>query len=120
MTEPNSPIRKYRNVGHAGMCIVREEGITALYKGVLPTVLRQASNQAVNFTGKIVIADLIYIQNVAISCLTVLIVHRGYKFSDPHLTQMLVNIIIVFFCNILKHTHKCNTLIKFNMQYMIR
>ena len=52
MSEPHSPIRRYRNVGHAAYCIVREEGVTALYKGVLPTVLRQASNQAVNFTGK--------------------------------------------------------------------
>eukprot|EP00121_Abeoforma_whisleri_P017181 Awhi_evm1s15750 len=50
MSEPNSPIRKYRNLPHAFTCIVREEGPQALYKGVVPTVLRQASNQAVNFT----------------------------------------------------------------------
>eukprot|EP00126_Sphaerothecum_destruens_P005194 Sdes_comp18629_c0_seq1m8819 len=41
---------KYRGVFHAAYLIVQEEGFTALYKGVLPTVLRQATNQAVNFT----------------------------------------------------------------------
>jgi len=30
--------------------IVAEEGIGALYKGVVPTILRQSCNQAVNFT----------------------------------------------------------------------
>ena len=30
--------------------IVREEGVGALYKGVVPTILRQGCNQAVNFT----------------------------------------------------------------------
>lgn len=43
-------IPKYRNVGHAAFVIVREEGIGALYKGVTLTALRQATNQAVNFT----------------------------------------------------------------------
>lgn len=44
-------IPKYRNVGHAAYLIVMEEGIGALYKGVALTALRQATNQAVNFTG---------------------------------------------------------------------
>eukprot|EP01137_Pigoraptor_chileana_P026836 Opistho-2@8703 len=43
-------IPKYRGMPHAFVTIVREEGPSALYKGVVPTVLRQASNQAVNFT----------------------------------------------------------------------
>jgi solute carrier family 25 (mitochondrial citrate transporter), member 1 len=43
-------IPKYRNVGHAAYLITREEGITALWKGVGLTALRQATNQAVNFT----------------------------------------------------------------------
>ena len=42
--------RKYRNVFQTGYVIVREEGIGALYKGVVPTMLRQGCNQAVNFT----------------------------------------------------------------------
>lgn len=42
--------RKYTNVLQTAVLIVREEGITALYKGVLPTMLRQGSNQAVNFS----------------------------------------------------------------------
>lgn len=42
--------RKYRGTFHALFCIVKEEGPFALYKGVIPTVLRQATNQAANFT----------------------------------------------------------------------
>jgi len=42
--------RKYRNVFQTAMLIVREEGVGALYKGVIPTMLRQGCNQAVNFT----------------------------------------------------------------------
>ncbi len=42
--------RKYGNVVQTALVIVREEGFTALYKGVVPTMLRQGCNQAVNFT----------------------------------------------------------------------
>jgi hypothetical protein len=42
--------RKYTNVLQTAVTIVREEGIAALYKGVVPTMLRQGCNQAVNFT----------------------------------------------------------------------
>jgi len=41
---------KYKNVAQTAMLIVKEEGIGALYKGVVPTMLRQGCNQAVNFT----------------------------------------------------------------------
>lgn len=44
-----SPIRTH-NRGRDTVTIAREEGLSALYKGVVPTVLRQASNQGVNFT----------------------------------------------------------------------
>ncbi|KAI8579434.1 hypothetical protein K450DRAFT_242152 [Umbelopsis ramanniana AG] len=43
-------IPKYRNAGHAAYTIIKEEGVSALYKGVSLTALRQATNQAVNFT----------------------------------------------------------------------
>ncbi|KAG5190418.1 mitochondrial carrier domain-containing protein [Tribonema minus] len=42
--------RKYRNVIQTAGLIVKEEGIGALYKGVVPTTLRQGCNQAVNFS----------------------------------------------------------------------
>lgn len=42
--------RKYTNVVQTAVTIVREEGFGALYKGVVPTMLRQGCNQAVNFT----------------------------------------------------------------------
>mmetsp|Transcript_6435 Transcript_6435/g.9652 ORF Transcript_6435/g.9652 Transcript_6435/m.9652 type:complete len:312 (-) Transcript_6435:62-997(-) len=42
--------RKYRNVFQTAALIVKEEGIGALYKGVVPTTMRQGCNQAVNFT----------------------------------------------------------------------
>ncbi len=46
--EANS--RKYGNVVQTALTIVREEGYSALYKGVVPTMMRQGCNQAVNFT----------------------------------------------------------------------
>ena len=42
--------RKYKNVFQTALTITREEGLGALYKGVVPTMLRQGCNQAVNFT----------------------------------------------------------------------
>jgi hypothetical protein len=42
--------RKYTNVVQTAATIVREEGLGALYKGLIPTMLRQGCNQAVNFT----------------------------------------------------------------------
>lgn len=42
--------RKYTNVVQTAFTIAREEGVGALYKGVVPTMLRQGCNQAVNFT----------------------------------------------------------------------
>ncbi|KAI0067571.1 mitochondrial carrier [Artomyces pyxidatus] len=41
---------RYRNAGHAVYTIVREEGFSALYRGVTLTALRQATNQGANFT----------------------------------------------------------------------
>ena len=38
-------IPRYRNAGHAVYTIVREEGVSALYRGVSLTALRQATNQ---------------------------------------------------------------------------
>ncbi|KAJ2778226.1 Mitochondrial succinate-fumarate transporter [Coemansia interrupta] len=43
-------VPKYRNAMHAAYTIVKEEGPMTLYKGVALTALRQATNQAVNFT----------------------------------------------------------------------
>lgn len=42
--------RKYRNVIQTAFLITKEEGASALYKGVLPTMIRQGVNQSVNFT----------------------------------------------------------------------
>lgn len=38
-------VPRYRNAGHAVFTIVREEGVSALYRGVSLTALRQATNQ---------------------------------------------------------------------------
>ena len=43
-------IPRYRNAAHAAYTLVREEGMSALYRGVSLTALRQGTNQAVNFT----------------------------------------------------------------------
>lgn len=43
-------IPKYRNAAHALYTVVKEEGVSALYRGVSLTALRQGTNQAVNFT----------------------------------------------------------------------
>ncbi|KEI39445.1 uncharacterized protein L969DRAFT_30444, partial [Mixia osmundae IAM 14324] len=43
-------IPKYRNAAHALYLILKEEGPKTLYRGVALTALRQATNQAANFT----------------------------------------------------------------------
>jgi len=43
--------RKYSNVLQTGYSIVKEEGIRGLYRGLVPTLIRQGSNQSINFTG---------------------------------------------------------------------
>ncbi|KAG8967532.1 hypothetical protein FRC03_009785 [Tulasnella sp. 419] len=43
-------IPRYRNAAHAVYTIIREEGFSALYRGVSLTALRQATNQGANFT----------------------------------------------------------------------
>jgi len=42
--------KKYTNVAQTATTIIREEGFGALYKGIIPTMMRQGCNQAVNFT----------------------------------------------------------------------
>lgn len=49
MAEPYE-IARYRNAGHCLYTIIKEEGISAIYRGVVLTAARQASNQGVNFT----------------------------------------------------------------------
>ncbi|KAJ3413553.1 hypothetical protein HDV05_007854 [Chytridiales sp. JEL 0842] len=49
MTDPLD-IPKYRNAPHCAYVMVKEEGLASLYKGVTLTALRQATNQAANFT----------------------------------------------------------------------
>jgi solute carrier family 25 citrate transporter 1 len=49
-------IPKYRNAGHAAYTIVKEEGVSALYKGVSLTALRQGKGQSIDFlTGTIMV-----------------------------------------------------------------
>jgi len=56
--------RKYTNVVQTAFTISREEGISALYKGIVPTMLRQGCNQAVNFTAYHIFKEkLLEVQN---------------------------------------------------------
>ncbi|AJR65400.1 Sfc1p [Saccharomyces cerevisiae YJM1248] len=48
-SEPNAG-PKYNNAIHAAYTIVKEEGVSALYRGVSLTAARQATNQGANFT----------------------------------------------------------------------
>ncbi|EPS38362.1 hypothetical protein H072_7976 [Dactylellina haptotyla CBS 200.50] len=43
-------VPKYRNAAHCAFTVLKEEGISALWRGVSLTALRQATNQAANFT----------------------------------------------------------------------
>ena len=47
---------RYRNAGQAVYTIVREEGISALYRGVSLTAIRQATNQGVTLATDSVLA----------------------------------------------------------------
>ncbi|KAF2719466.1 succinate/fumarate mitochondrial transporter-like protein [Polychaeton citri CBS 116435] len=52
-------IPKYRNAAHALYTVVKEEGVSALYRGVSLTALRQGTNQAANFTAYTELKDYI-------------------------------------------------------------
>ncbi|CAN6674647.1 succinate/fumarate mitochondrial transporter [Trichomonascus vanleenenianus] len=41
---------RYRNTWHCLTSVIKEEGVSALYRGVVLTAARQATNQGVNFT----------------------------------------------------------------------
>lgn len=43
-------VPKYRSAPHALLVVLKEEGFSALYRGVSLTALRQGTNQAANFT----------------------------------------------------------------------
>ena len=43
-------VPKYRNAAHAAYTVLKEEGVSAIYRGVTLTALRQGTNQAVNFS----------------------------------------------------------------------
>jgi len=42
-------VPKYRSAPHAALTVVKDEGISALWRGVSLTALRQGTNQAANF-----------------------------------------------------------------------
>jgi len=44
-----SPNPRFRNTFHGVATIVREQGIGGVYKGLVPTILKQGSNQAIRF-----------------------------------------------------------------------
>lgn len=51
LSEPHEMYkRKYTNVFQTGYYIVKRDGVLGLYRGLLPTVIRQSSNQSINFT----------------------------------------------------------------------
>ena len=52
-------IPKYRSAPHAAITVLREEGISALWRGVSLTALRQGTNQAVNFTAYTELKELL-------------------------------------------------------------
>jgi len=48
--DAKSPNPKYRGLIHGTGCIVREEGIRGIYRGLFPVMMRQGANSAVRFT----------------------------------------------------------------------
>ena len=52
-------VPKYRSAPHALLTVVKDEGISALYRGVSLTALRQGTNQAANFTAYTELKELL-------------------------------------------------------------
>ncbi|PBK71550.1 probable CTP1-Mitochondrial citrate transporter-member of the mitochondrial carrier (MCF) family [Armillaria ostoyae] len=48
--DANRPNPQYRGLVHGTISIVRQEGITGIYRGLWPTMMRQGANSAVRFT----------------------------------------------------------------------
>jgi solute carrier family 25 citrate transporter 1 len=47
--DQNQPKPQFRGFSHGVACIVRQEGLGGIYKGLVPTILKQGSNQAMRF-----------------------------------------------------------------------
>ena len=45
-------VPRYRNAGHAVYTIVHEEGVSALYRGISLTAIRQATNQGISLASE--------------------------------------------------------------------
>lgn len=43
---------KFKGFAHGVGCIVKQEGLSGLYKGVTATIIKQGSNQAIRFYGE--------------------------------------------------------------------
>jgi solute carrier family 25 (mitochondrial citrate transporter), member 1 len=52
-------IPKYRSAPHAAITVLKDEGLSALWRGVTLTAVRQGSNQAVNFTAYTELKELL-------------------------------------------------------------
>jgi solute carrier family 25 (mitochondrial citrate transporter), member 1 len=52
-------VPKYRSAPHAAMTVLSEEGVSALWRGVTLTAVRQGTNQAVNFTAYTELKELL-------------------------------------------------------------
>jgi len=50
ISDQRKKIPQYRGLLHCASSVVRNEGLTGLYKGVTPTVMRQGSSQAIRFS----------------------------------------------------------------------
>jgi len=49
ISDQRRTVPRYRGLAHAATSIFRQEGVTGLYKGLGPTVIKQGSNQAIRF-----------------------------------------------------------------------
>ncbi|KIY66956.1 mitochondrial tricarboxylate transporter [Cylindrobasidium torrendii FP15055 ss-10] len=48
--DAHRPNPQYRGLAHGTVMIVKQEGITGIYRGLIPTMMRQGANSAVRFT----------------------------------------------------------------------
>ncbi|KAJ2968217.1 hypothetical protein NUW54_g13284 [Trametes sanguinea] len=61
--DAKSPNPRFRGLIHGTTCIIREEGLRGIYRGLFPVMMRQGANSAVRFTTYTTLKQLVQSRN---------------------------------------------------------
>jgi len=87
ISDQNSAKPKYRGLMHGVSCMIKENGIAGIYRGVVPTTLKQSCNQAVRFSVYTRLKDLLTVDKKDITFWQSLILGSIAGFTSVYATM---------------------------------